>query len=102
MRTVTLVSLLATAFLLAAGDADAQGPIRIGFISPLTGAIAAAGKDMYSGCELYWQEHGWQMAGRKVEVVLEDNEGNPATALVKARKLVENDHVHMKIGRAHV
>ena len=32
MRTATLVSLLATAFLLAARDADAQGPIRIGFI----------------------------------------------------------------------
>ena len=98
MRALTLVLLLAAGWLLAAGDADAQGPIRIGFISPLTGAIAAAGKDMYSGCELYWQESGWQMAGRKVEVILEDNEGNPATALAKARKLVENDKVHMIAG----
>jgi len=98
MRTVIFVLLLATASLLAAGDADAQGPIRIGFIAPLTGAIAAAGKDMYSGCELYWQQSSWQMAGRKVEVILEDNEGNPATALAKARKLVENDKVHMIAG----
>ena len=98
MRAMTLVLLLAAGWLLAAGDADAQGPIRVGFISPLTGAIAAAGKDMYSGCELYWQESGWQMAGRKVEVILEDNEGNPATALAKARKLVENDKVHMIAG----
>jgi branched-chain amino acid transport system substrate-binding protein len=99
MRTrVTL--LLVPLWILVAGRADAQGqgPIKIGFISPLTGAIAAAGKDMYSGCELYWQENGWQMSGRKVEVVLEDNEGNPATALVKARKLVENDRVHMLAG----
>ena len=29
--------------------AQATGPIKIGFISPLSGAIAAAGKDMYSG-----------------------------------------------------
>ena len=49
MRTVTFIFLLATAWVLAAGDAGAQGPIKIGFISPLTGAIAAAGKDMYSG-----------------------------------------------------
>src|SRR5262249_55203847 len=76
----------------------AQGPIKIGFISPLSGAIAAAGKDMYSGCELYWQETGWQMSGRKVEVVLEDNEGLPATALTKARKLVESDKVHLLVG----
>ena len=98
MRTATFVFLLATASVLAAGDAGAQGPVKIGFISPLTGAIAAAGKDMYSGCELYWQESGWQMAGRKVEVILEDNEGNPAVALAKARKLVENDKVHMIAG----
>ncbi|HWN92507.1 MAG TPA: ABC transporter substrate-binding protein, partial [Verrucomicrobiae bacterium] len=62
--------------------------MRIGFISPLSGAIAQAGKDMYSGCELYWEETGWQLAGRKLEVILEDNEGMPATAVTKARKLV--------------
>ena len=98
MRAASLMLLLAVAGILVAGDAAAQGPIKIGFISPLTGAIAAAGKDMYTGCELYWQESGWQMAGRKVEVILEDNEGNPATALVKLRKLVENDHVNMVAG----
>jgi branched-chain amino acid transport system substrate-binding protein len=98
MRLPKILLLLAATALLAAGDAAAQGPIKIGFISPLTGAIAAAGKDMYSGCELYWQESGWQMAGRKVEVVLEDNEGNPAIALTKLRKLVENDRVHMVAG----
>src|SRR5438445_11153657 len=53
---------------------------------------------MYSGCELYWQETGWRVAGRKLEVTLEDNEGLPATALTKARKLVENDRVHMLAG----
>jgi branched-chain amino acid transport system substrate-binding protein len=98
MRLPKILILLAAAALLAPGGAAAQGSIKIGFISPMTGAIAAAGKDMYSGCELYWQESGWQMAGRKVEVVLEDNEGNPATALVKLRKLVENDRVHMVAG----
>ena len=98
MRAMTLVLLLVAGWLLVAGEADAQGPIRIGFISPVTGAIAAAGKDMYSGCELYWQESGWQMAGRKVEVIVEDNEGNPAVALAKARKLVENDKVNMIAG----
>src|SRR5882724_13539072 len=98
MRTPKILLLLAAAAMVAPGGAAAQGPIKIGFISPLTGAIAAAGKDMYSGCELYWQESGWQMAGRKVEVVLEDNEGNPATALVKLRKLVESDKVHLLMG----
>src|SRR5882762_8476052 len=98
MRIVRLGLVIAALLALVAGEAAAQGPIKIGFISPLSGAIAAAGKDMYSGCELYWQETGWQVAGRKVEVILEDNEGLPATALTKARKLVESDKVHVLMG----
>jgi len=97
MRVIRLV-LAALLVVLLAGEVSAQGPIKIGFISPLSGAIAAAGKDMYSGCELYWQETGWQAGGRKIEVTLEDNEGQPAAALTKARKLVENDKVHMLAG----
>jgi branched-chain amino acid transport system substrate-binding protein len=96
-RTSLLMVVILIA-LAAVGNAAAQGPIKIGFLSPLSGAIAAAGKDMYAGCELFWQESGGQMAGRKLEVVLEDNEGNPATTLTKARKLVENDKVHLLMG----
>src|SRR5436189_46609 len=96
VRTGFVVAAVASA--LVAGQAAAQGPIKIGFLSAMSGAIAAAGKDMYSGCELYWQESGWQIAGRKLEVILEDNEGLPATALTKLRKLVENDHVHLVAG----
>jgi len=81
-----------------AGVASGQEPIKIGFISPLSGAIAQAGKDMYSGCEMFWEESGWQIGGRKLEVILEDNEGVPATALTKARKLVESDRVHLLAG----
>src|SRR2546421_6655599 len=94
LRLLVVVALL----LLWAGQAGAQGPIKIGFIAPLSGAIAAAGKDMYSGCELYWQETGWRVAGRKLEVTLEDNEGLPATALTKLRKLVESDRGHLVAG----
>src|SRR5437867_7070015 len=100
MRLMTrfLSILVASALMLGAGKALAQGPIKIGFISPISGAIAQAGKDMYNGCELYWEETGWQIAGRKLEVILEDNGGEPATAITKARKLVESDNVHMLAG----
>jgi branched-chain amino acid transport system substrate-binding protein len=97
-RVMPAVVLALLATLGIAGAARAQGSIRIGFLAPLSGAIAQAGKDMYSGCELFWEESGWQLGGRKLEVVLEDNEGVPATALTKARKLVESDKVHMLAG----
>ena len=94
LRPLGLLSLL----MIGVGPAQADGPIKIGFLSPLSGAIAQAGKDMYSGCELFWKESGWQIAGRKLEVVLEDDEGQPAMAVTKFRKLVENDKVHLVAG----
>src|SRR5512136_2104263 len=99
MRLLTaIVSLALASWLGPVGEAAAQGPVKIGFLSPLSGAIAQAGKDMYSGCELYWQEHGMQIAGRKLEVVLEDTEGQPATAVAKLRKLIDSDHVNLLAG----
>jgi branched-chain amino acid transport system substrate-binding protein len=96
--SIAVVSFALAASLGLSVPAAAQAPIKIGFLAPLSGAIAQAGKDMYSGCELYWEENGWQMAGRKLEVILEDNEGLPATTIAKARKLVESDRVNMLAG----
>src|SRR5262245_4300033 len=97
-RRTVLGAALVLALIGGASLAHAQGPVKIGFLSPLSGAIAQAGKDMYSGCELFWEDVGWQLAGRKLEVILEDNEGVPATTLTKARKLVESDRVNMLAG----
>ena len=101
MPSILTGAILTGAILMAAAGAApaaAQGPIKIGFLSPLSGAIAQAGKDMYSGCELYWQEHGMQIAGRKLQVILEDTEGQPATAVAKLRKLIDSDRVNLLAG----
>ena len=76
----------------------AQAPIKIGMLVPLTGAFAQIGKDMLAGAELSLAETGGQAAGRKIEMVVEDTQGDPATALTKARKLVEQDRVHLLTG----
>jgi branched-chain amino acid transport system substrate-binding protein len=77
---------------------QAKGPIKIGFISPLSGGMAANGKDMLTGMELYLEEIRYQVAGRKIEFLVEDDEANPATGLTKTRKLVEKDGVHIMTG----
>jgi branched-chain amino acid transport system substrate-binding protein len=74
------------------------GPIKVGLLAPLSGAFSATGKDMLVGTELYLDEIGRQAAGRKIELIVEDTEGTPATALTKARKLVEQDRVHVLTG----
>jgi branched-chain amino acid transport system substrate-binding protein len=86
--------------LLAPAPAPAQsaGPIRIGLLAPLTGPFAQIGKDMVNGTELYLDEIGRRVDGRTIEVIVEDTEGQPATALNKSRKLVEQDRVHVLTG----
>jgi branched-chain amino acid transport system substrate-binding protein len=75
-----------------------QGPIRIGFVTDLTGPAAQAAKDMVNGITLYLDEIGSQMAGRKIELIVEDSQGRPDVALTKLRKIVEHDRVHIVAG----
>jgi branched-chain amino acid transport system substrate-binding protein len=93
---VAMVSLIA--FSSSPLWAQAKGPIKIGFISPLSGGMAANGKDMLAGIELALEEIGYQVAGRKIELIVEDDEAVPATGLTKTRKLVEKDGVHVMTG----
>lgn len=78
--------------------AAAAEPIRIGFMGPLSGLFAQAGKDMLDGVRLGLEESGFQAAGRKIELIAEDDESNNATAVAKYRKLVEHDRVHVFTG----
>ena len=50
---LALIAAVSVSGLLGDTTAQAPGPIKIGFVAPLSGAIAQAGKDMYSGCELF-------------------------------------------------
>jgi branched-chain amino acid transport system substrate-binding protein len=74
------------------------GPIRIGLLAPLTGVIAAGGRELVEGFEMYWETVNKEVAGRKVEIVIEDDASNPDTALQKARRLVEQGNVHFLFG----
>ena len=75
-----------------------KGPIKIGFIAPLSGFAAQTGKDMLAGLELYLKQQNYQVAGRKIVLISEDTEAKPAVAMTKSRKLVEKDGVHVLIG----
>jgi branched-chain amino acid transport system substrate-binding protein len=75
-----------------------KGPIKLGFLTQMTGGGAAVGKDMSNGFTMYMEEIGKQIAGRKIEVIIEDTQGDPAQALTKLRKLVESDNVRAVAG----
>jgi branched-chain amino acid transport system substrate-binding protein len=104
-RLVACLVLLAFVALTSAGNVMAQkGPIKIGFLAPMTGGAAQIGKDMTNGLNMWLEENGNQIAGRKVEVIVEDTQGQPNIALNKVQKLVESDKVQVLAGGlfAHV
>jgi branched-chain amino acid transport system substrate-binding protein len=99
-RSVAMALLVLIALILATvGGTPAQsGPIKIGFITDLTGPAAQAAKDMVNGITMYLDEIGSQMAGRKVELIVEDSQGRPDAAVTKLRKVVEHDRVQLVAG----
>ena len=50
----------------------------------------------YRACTL--KRSDTKAAGRKIELIVEDDEAVPATGLTKTRKLVEKDGVHVMTG----
>ncbi len=102
---VTVLAVLAAIAAVTAGPAWAQkGPIKIGVIAPMTGGAAQVGKDMVNGMTQWLAENGNKIAGRPVEVIVEDSQGQPNIALTKLRKLVESDKVQVLVGEvfAHI
>jgi branched-chain amino acid transport system substrate-binding protein len=87
--------------LLAAGfgsAAQAADPIRVGFLTIKSGALAAGGKQMEDGLRLFLKERNNMIAGRKVELIVGDTAGQPAITKTKAQELVEKDKVQVIIG----
>jgi branched-chain amino acid transport system substrate-binding protein len=72
--------------------------LRIGFLAPTTGIFAQVGKDMVDGFQMYLDEHKNGFGGAQVKFIVEDEQGKPDTAVIKARKLVLQDKVQMFVG----
>ena len=98
-RTVARAVGAVAACLLLAQSAQAQSePLRIGFLTVRSGALAAGGRQLEEGIQLFLKERNNVIAGRKVELTIADTGGNPAGAKNKTQELVERNKVHVIIG----
>jgi branched-chain amino acid transport system substrate-binding protein len=101
-KLVALVALAAVAVTLGLALSPRvhaqKGPIKLGLLVPVTGPLSANGKDMINGLNLFLEEQGFRLAGREIKLLMEDDEGKPATGLTKARGLVEEQGVHVVTG----
>jgi branched-chain amino acid transport system substrate-binding protein len=75
-----------------------KAPIKIGYFSSLTGSLSVGGIEGRRGFDLYLEKIGGQIMGRQVQVIYEDDAGNPALSLQKVRKLNEQDKVSIVVG----
>lgn len=96
LKTLVLSAALAAASV--AGTAQAQETVKIGFITTLTTPAAVIGKDMENSVNLALEHIGGEMAGKKVEVIFEDDGFQPEIGKQKADKLVKQDDVDFVAG----
>src|SRR5271168_514396 len=78
--------------------AQNKEPIRIGLLAAKTGPLASGGIDMDLALTMFLKERDNTLAGRKIELIVADTAGVPATARTKAQELIEKNNVNCMIG----
>jgi len=96
-RNSALLAIAAAAGLCLGSTARAD-ELRIGYLAPMTADFAQVGKDMSDGFQMYLDQVQNDFAGAKVKFILEDEQAKPATAVLKAEKLIRDDNVQLLIG----
>ena len=102
------LSLMLTLLLAVAGAssvlAQSKEPVKIGLSAAVSGGSAASGEAIKRGLQIAIDEingHGGVLGGRKLELVVRDDEGNPQKGVTLARELVEREKVAAVFGGLH-
>jgi branched-chain amino acid transport system substrate-binding protein len=106
MRRLILPLLLLLLPSMAAGPVGAQPkePIKIGLAAAVSGGSAASGEAIKRGLQIAMEEINAKaglLGGRKLELVIRDDEGNPAKGVTIARELVEREKAAVVFGGLH-
>ncbi len=86
---------------LLVGQAGAQAPIKIGFVQGLTGPFEVYAKQEINGFKLgleYATGGKMEVLGRKIEVIVEDDQLKPDVSKQKVTKLYADDKVDLVVG----
>src|SRR3989442_9801770 len=83
------------------GEVLAQAPIKIGFVQGLTGPFEVYAKQEVNGFKLgleYATGGKMEVLGRKIEVIVEDDQLKPDVSKQKVTKLYADDKVDLVVG----
>ena len=99
------IALAALALVVSGPGLHAQSaPVKLGLSAAVSGGSAASGEAIKRGLLIAIDEinaKGGVLGGRKLELVVRDDEGNPAKGVVIARELVEREQVAAVFGGLH-
>jgi branched-chain amino acid transport system substrate-binding protein len=102
LAVVTLsFTLLASLLALPAGDAAAQAPVKIGLVQGLSGPFEVYAKQAVTGFKLgleYATGGKMDVLGRKIELLVEDDQLKPDVSKQKVTKLYADDKVDLVVG----
>ena len=96
MKTVKPLLVLLLAAVAAA--AQAQAPVKIGFMAELSGPQGALGQDQYDAFMLVVEQNGGKLGGVPVQIIREDSQLKPEVASQIVDKLIEKDNVPIITG----
>jgi len=106
-RAVFLVSLVIGLVLffyfshaMAKSPGITKDTILVGLIGPMTGPASWAGTSVQNSALLYFDEvnQAGGVNGRKIKVIVEDDEALPSKSIAAARKLIDRDNVFCLFG----
>ncbi|MBO0688216.1 MAG: ABC transporter substrate-binding protein, partial [Candidatus Dormibacteraeota bacterium] len=95
---IVVAALLLLAACGGAGGGSQTGPLKVGFILPLTGVFAPNGADERDGWNLAVKDAGGTAAGRQIQTMYSDSAADPNQGLTDARQLVETQKSDVLIG----
>lgn len=75
-------------------------PWKIGFVAPLTGPAASIGQLELKGIEIGLEKINSEggIDGRKLELLVEDDQTNPSNTVVAVKKLIQDEKIDLLMG----
>jgi branched-chain amino acid transport system substrate-binding protein len=105
LLTISVITSLLSSFACVqkggnATDADAGATIKVGIYADLTGATSSFGQSTKNGIELAIEEINANggVLGKKLQPILEDDQGRPEQAKTVVQKLISQDKVQVVLG----